>query len=85
MAVHSVNDLLLLNHQQVLIHETIRECLIKAEAVARMALNENFFDCGPSVIHAYLWTLSDLVSEAKSLQEGALNELIKNSKRNWFS
>lgn len=57
--------------------EALFICLIKAEAMAHMAMNDDFLDYEPSIIHAYLWGLSDMISEAKILSERSLNALLK--------
>ncbi len=85
MADNSVKEVLYLNHHQVMAQEVIREHLLKVEAVANMALSEDFLDCSQTHIHAYMWALSDLISEVKHLHESAFNDLLKSRKPEWVS
>ena len=63
--------------QQIVFQENIQEYLIKAEALANVALSDDFLDYKQSTIHSYLWTLSDMIVEVKILHEKALNDLLK--------
>ncbi len=72
MANLSVTDRVAIEQQEALF---IR--LIKAEAMAHIAMNDDFLDYEPSIIHAYLWGLSDIISEAKVLSEKALDDLLR--------
>lgn len=76
MAIHSVNEVASLINQQVALQENIQEYLLKAEAIASVALCEDFLDADQSIIHAYLWALCDMISESKNLHERALNDLL---------
>jgi hypothetical protein len=71
MANLSVTDRVAVEQQEALF---IR--LVKAEAMAHMAMSDDFLDYEPSLIHAYLWGLSDMISEAKGLSEKSLNALL---------
>lgn len=44
MAVHSVNEVASLINRQVALQENIQEYLLKAEAIASVALCEDFLD-----------------------------------------
>lgn len=72
MANLSVTDRIAIEQQEALFMR-----LTKAEAMAHMAMNDDFLDYEPSIIHAYLWGLSDMISEAKALSEKSLNVLLK--------
>lgn len=76
MANNSLNEISPLN-QQVELQENIQEHLVKADAVAKVALNADFLDYEPTTIHGYLWALSDLISAAKALNEHALKALFQ--------
>jgi hypothetical protein len=78
MAIHSVSYLLLRN-QQVEFKEKIQEYLLKAEALANVALNKELIDQNQTIIYHYLWTLCDVINNAKYINEQALNILLKNS------
>jgi hypothetical protein len=72
MANLSVTDRIAIEQQEALFMR-----LIKAEVMAHMAMNDDFLDYEPSIIHAYLWGLSDMISEAKILSEKMLNAFIE--------
>lgn len=72
MANLSVTDYTAIEQQ-----ETLFMHLVKAEAMAHMAMNDNFLDYEPAIIHAYLWGLSDMISDAKLLSEKSLNNLLQ--------
>lgn len=72
MAIYSVNEVAFLINQQ----EHLFERLIKIEAVSQLSLSEDFYDYERSITHAYLWTLADMISEAKTLSEKLLQALL---------
>lgn len=82
MAECSVSQLSSLINQQIDIQENLAEYLYKAEAIANVALSNDFHDYSPSIIHDYIWALCDLINQAKSLSEKSLDELFKNLLRN---
>ena len=77
MAEYSVNYLLNLINAQVKLLENINTCLSKAEALAQVALGDNFLDYPNVSIYNFLWALSDIIEQAKSLNEKSLNTLLK--------
>lgn len=81
MAERSVPELLPLINQQIDFHETLNEYLAKAQALAHVAMSDDFLDYPELIIHYYLWVLSDVVENAKRLSqvnEDSLNFLVKN-------
>lgn len=68
-----------LNHNALTRHcDALFECLLKAEALAQVALlTDDFFEYEKSTINSYLWVLSDLLSQAKGLSQQSLDELLK--------
>ncbi len=76
MADNSLTQLLTLINDQVDSHETLSEYLSKAEALAQVALGDDFFDHPDLTVHYYLWTLSDLLSQARILNEHLINVLM---------
>jgi hypothetical protein len=72
MAGISVTDHIAIKQQEALLTN-----LMKAEAMANIAMSSSFLDCDHSIIHAYLWGLSDIISEAKILSEKSLNALLQ--------
>jgi len=64
MAKPSVNEFVwLINQNQ------INERLLKAEALLQVALNSELHNEPAYILHDYLWTLNDLVIEARHLIE----------------
>jgi hypothetical protein len=80
MATHSVNDVASLINNQIVFHEKIQDFLIKAEALANIALSRDFLESGQSVVNEYINVLYDFITEAKSLHQSALNNLIRSSR-----
>jgi hypothetical protein len=81
MATSRIDEITSLINKQVEFQEKIKEHLLKAEAIANVALSDDFLNYKQSVIHAYLWTLCDMVSKSKNLHEKAFNDLLKNRKQ----
>ncbi|MBA2654863.1 MAG: hypothetical protein H0U71_07345 [Gammaproteobacteria bacterium] len=51
------------------VQEQLSECLIKADALTNVALSTNFIELSPLTIYSYLWLLSDLIGQARNLNE----------------
>jgi len=67
----------LINHQ-VDFHETLTTYLSKANSLLQLAMkNDTFFSSPPSILHDYLWALSDFVEQARKLNEDSLDFLLK--------
>ena len=64
-------------NQQISSQETLLEYIFKAEAMLNVILGSNFPDLSVVTLHDYLWGLSDIVEQAKFLNEGLLDALIK--------
>ncbi len=77
MVDNSLKELSSLINQQVKIQERLFEYLVKIEAIAQLTLSEDFLNYKFSIVHAYLWVLGDMISEAKGFNEQALNTLLK--------
>lgn len=54
---------------QIELKEQLNDCLTNAEALANVALGEEFISYPQSIIHGYLWTLSDLIGHARLLYD----------------
>lgn len=54
------------------IQEKLHECLIKANALTNVALGTDFTEHPQLIVHGYFWLLSDLISEARKLNEQCL-------------
>lgn len=78
MATQSLADLPALINQQTTLQEELSLCLAKAEALAHVALGQEFFDYPESVMHYYLSTLSDKIEEAKKMSDQSLDFILKN-------
>ncbi len=79
MAHNRVDQFASLINKQIDFQSKIQDYLMKIEAMADVALGEDFLDCEQPTIHAYLWALSDMISESKNLNERALDNLIQAS------
>lgn len=77
MAEQSLTYLLSLINQQVDAQENLNEHLAKAEALAQVAITTEFLELSESIIYNHLWALSDIVSQAKNLNEQSLNFLLR--------
>lgn len=76
MAIHRVNEVASLINQQVEFHEEIQVQLLKVEAIASVALSEDFINYKQSIVHAYIWTLCDMITKVKQLHEQSLSVLL---------
>ncbi len=76
MAAPSVNDFSSLINTQIDSREQMQECLLKAEALAHVALSRDFLDCGHSIINEYLGILFDIILESRRLNQAALDRLM---------
>lgn len=54
------------------IQELLHECLIKADALTNVALGTNLTEHPQSTVHGYLCLLSDLIGQARNLNEKSL-------------
>lgn len=57
------------SNQEIELKEQLNECLTKAEALANVALGEEFIDHPQSIVHGYPWVLSDLICRARQLYD----------------
>jgi hypothetical protein len=60
------------SNQEIELKEQLNDCLTKAEALANVTLGEEFIDHPQSIVHGYLWALSDLISHARQLYDQLL-------------
>ncbi len=58
------------NSQQLF--DAVSACLCKATALTAIAATINLEDYTPDTVNNYLWALSDIVQEGKTLYEKAL-------------
>lgn len=77
MAIHSVNEVSFLINNQINNHEKIQGYLLKAEALAYVALSVDFLANDHSLIYEYLGTLHEIIFQSKEINECALNNLLK--------
>lgn len=79
MATYSVDEFTCLIKKQLEFQEKSHEYLLKTEAIANVALSDDFLDFDKSMIHAYLWALCDMIGEMKHHNECAIDDLLKNN------
>ncbi len=73
-SLRTSSDLL---HQQINHLENISEQVSKAEALLRVASDENFFNHCQDTIQYYMWALSDLMQKIRVENELYLHEVIQ--------
>lgn len=72
MTPHSLSDYASFINTHIDHQEALAECLTKAEALIYVALRDDFLDSPETLISHYLWTLSDLIDQAKGINEKEL-------------
>ncbi len=77
MAEQSLTYLISLINQQADEQENLSEYLAKADALAQVAVTTEFLELSEFVVHNYLWVLSDIISQARELNERLLNSWLK--------
>lgn len=77
MAAEILPHLLSLINQQIEAQEDLSDCLSKAEALAQVAVTPGFVELSEPVIYNYLWLLSDIVIQARNLNQQSLSTLLK--------
>jgi hypothetical protein len=77
MAEHSVNHLSSLINQQIDYQEDLSEHLSKADALAKVALSNDFFDTSDEIKRNYFWALNDIIDSAKMINEQTLSLLFE--------
>lgn len=65
-----------INHQ-VICQEELLECHLKVNAMLKVLLESNLPNHSHSTMHHYLWGISDIINQAKSLNESMLAVLMK--------
>jgi hypothetical protein len=80
MADNSLNHLSNLINQQIDYQDDLSDCLLKAEALSKVLLNNDFFDCSDEIKHNYFWALSDIIDSAKMINEKTLSLLFEKKK-----
>ena len=82
MAAPIVNEIASLINNQIDSREQMQDCLLKAEALALVALSHDFHEHGQSIINEYLAAMFDFILESRTLNEVALNSLMKCGQQN---
>ncbi len=74
---NSINGVYILNPKlnQQQLNDAISACLSKAEALAITAATTNFEAYTDEILTNYLWTLSDIIREAKWLYGKTTNKI----------
>lgn len=76
MAMPSVNDLLRIINQEIESREILSEHLSKAEALAHITISNDFLNYPVVILYYYLLVLSDVIEDARKLNELSLNSLL---------
>ena len=61
--------------------EHLDHCLLKAEALMQIALEDDFVNHSQATIHYYLWAINDLVEQARSQNCHYLDSLYKSQQQ----
>jgi hypothetical protein len=77
MADNSVNHLHDLINRQIDYQEDLSDCLSKADALAKLALGNDFFECQNEIQQNFLWALNDIIDNAKVINEQTLSLLFE--------
>lgn len=77
----SINELSAFINQQIQSIEALSEQLLKAEALTHVTLGEDFLEFSDATIHHYLWVISDILRQARNINECALDALLKTRRR----
>ena len=77
MAKTILSQNLLNINDEIRSRENLDNCLVKAEALMQIALEDDFINHSQATIHHYLWTINDLVEQARSQNSGYLESLYK--------
>jgi hypothetical protein len=77
MSQNSVTEYLSFLNHQIISQEALLEYHLKAGAMLKVLLESNLHQYSYVTIHYYLDGLSDIISQAKDLNESLLNALIK--------
>ncbi len=85
MADSSVTDYVSFINQEIESREVLTGLLVQAEALAVIALSNDFFDYPRRTLNAYLSTLSDIIEGAIRLNEEAVNALLASRKNQYWS
>ncbi len=72
MTLFSLPDIDDFINKQELSHEKVCAFLQQASALARLAMTSSFAEQDEECQHEYLWALSDLLEEAKTLHQKTL-------------
>lgn len=79
MANSRITQLSSLINQEVNSREVLKEYLSKAESLAHIALNGDFLTHSKTILYFYFWVLSDIIEQAKILNERSLDTLLAQS------
>ena len=82
MAAPIVNEIASLINNQIDTHEQMQDRLLKAEALALIALSPAFYEHGQATVSEYLAAMYDFITESKTLNDAALDGLIKCGREN---
>jgi len=77
MTTNSLNDLVALINNDLYQYETLAGYLCKAEALAEVALSNDFLDQPETIQRNYLWALRDLLSDAVQLSDEQIKEWMR--------
>jgi len=77
MDTSKLSDYLALMKYQLDAQQMLLEYHLKIEAMIEMLLFKDVIDCPRLILHQYLCAISDLIRDAKTLNEELLDRLIK--------
>jgi hypothetical protein len=77
MAKHSVPNYVALLNEQIAVSQLLSEHHDKADALLDVALEDNFFQKKPIMLHRFFCNVSDIVKKAMKLNDDLLDALLK--------
>ena len=77
MASYSISQNPIDLNEEIISREHLDSCLLKADALMGVALEDNFLSRPKVIIHHYLWAINDLMELARSQNCKHLQALYK--------
>ena len=77
MHQNSLTEYLVFINSQIISQEKLLEHHHKAEALLEVLLASSFTEHSALILHSYFWALSDIIHQAKDLNEDLLNTFVQ--------
>lgn len=77
MAKHSIPNYVALLNEQIAVSQLLSEYHDQADALLDVALEDNFFQKDPLMLHRFFCNVSDVIKKARRLNDDFLDVLLK--------